>query len=110
MTGAREASCDNLLCQHSAHHSSHCLPFSFIHRYVEPIEDGRKRDAEGQVRKTSRKRMHVLQAKTSKIMHRRDFSVLTKDLPPKAEYVVYIRLSAVQRKMYVMPLHAVCPL
>jgi hypothetical protein len=47
--------------------------------------------------------MHVLQAKTSKIMHRRDFSVLTKDLPAKAEYVVYIRLSAVQRKMYVTP-------
>lgn len=54
------------------------LQADYKRRIVDAIEAGRKVDADKKVRLNARKRMHVLQKKTAKVVHRCDFSVLTK--------------------------------
>lgn len=53
-------------------------------------------------------KLYVLQLLTAHVTHRRDEEILIKDLPSKTDYVVWFKLSPVQRKGYMFLLKLVC--
>ncbi|XP_057339728.1 transcriptional regulator ATRX homolog [Microplitis mediator] len=72
----------------------------FSNRFVNPIQNGQFDDSTEYDVKLMKKRAHVLHKMLEGSVQRFDYSVLTPFLPPKQEYVISIRLSDVQVKLY----------
>ncbi|XP_076381425.1 uncharacterized protein LOC117226320 isoform X1 [Megalopta genalis] len=72
----------------------------FLNRFANPINNGQYDDSTEYDVKLMKKRAYVLHKMLKGCVQRFDYSVLTPFLPPKQEYVIFVRLSDVQIKMY----------
>ncbi|XP_018051427.1 PREDICTED: transcriptional regulator ATRX-like isoform X3 [Atta colombica] len=72
----------------------------FLNRFVNPITNGQFHDSTAYDVKLMKKRAHVLHKMLEGSVQRFDYSVLTPFLPPKQEYVIFVRLTDVQVKLY----------
>ncbi|XP_074649962.1 uncharacterized protein LOC141905101 [Tubulanus polymorphus] len=72
----------------------------FLNRFVNPINNGSCADSTQHDVKIMKRRAHVLHDMLSGCVQRRDYSALTRYLPPKFEYVVNIRMSPLQMDLY----------
>ncbi|XP_076293239.1 uncharacterized protein LOC143215198 isoform X2 [Lasioglossum baleicum] len=72
----------------------------FLNRFANPINNGQYDDSTEYDVKIMKKRAYVLHKMLKGCVQRFDYSVLTPFLPPKQEYVIFVRLSEVQIKMY----------
>ncbi|XP_078034096.1 uncharacterized protein LOC144468475 [Augochlora pura] len=72
----------------------------FLNRFANPINNGQYDDSTEYDVKIMKKRAYVLHKMLKGCVQRFDYSVLTPFLPPKQEYVIFVRLSDVQIKMY----------
>ncbi|CAL1683159.1 unnamed protein product [Lasius platythorax] len=72
----------------------------FLNRFVNPITNGQFDDSTAYDVKLMKKRAHVLHKMLEGSVQRFDYSVLTPFLPPKQEYVIFVRLTDAQIKMY----------
>ncbi|XP_012269869.2 transcriptional regulator ATRX-like [Athalia rosae] len=72
----------------------------FLNRFVNPITNGQFDDSTEYDVKLMKKRAHVLHKMLEGSVQRFDYSVLTPFLPPKQEYVIFVRLTDTQIKLY----------
>lgn len=72
----------------------------FTNRFGNPIMNGQYINSTPQDIKVMKRRSHVLHKLLDGIFHRADISVLMPFLEPKMEFVLYIRLSRIQAKLY----------
>lgn len=72
----------------------------FRNRFINPIQNGQCADSTPKDVRIMKKRAHVLHAMLSRSVQRRDYSELTKCLPPKHEYVLAVRISPLQCELY----------
>ncbi|KAF4528592.1 hypothetical protein B566_EDAN015812 [Ephemera danica] len=72
----------------------------FTNRFVNPIKNGQCADSTPRDVFIMKKRAHVLHKMLEGCVQRFDYSVLTPLLKPKQEYVIKIRLTEIQVKMY----------
>lgn len=72
----------------------------FTNRFANPIMNGQYTNSTRQDIKTMKRRSHVLHKLLDGVFHRADKSVLEPFLSPKMEFVVYIRLTELQVKLY----------
>ncbi|XP_061608731.1 transcriptional regulator ATRX-like [Phyllopteryx taeniolatus] len=72
----------------------------FRNRFVNPIQNGQCADSTPKDVRIMKRRAHVLHAMLSGCVQRRDYSELTEFLPTKYEYVVAVRVSPLQYKLY----------
>lgn len=72
----------------------------FLNRFVNPITNGQFDDSTEYDVKLMKKRAHVLHKMLEGCVQRYDYLVLRPFLPPKHEYVIYVKLTEVQVKMY----------
>jgi len=72
----------------------------FLNRFVNPITNGQFDDSTAYDVKLMKKRAHVLHKMLEGCVQRFDYSVLTPFLPPKQEYVIFVKLTDIQIKMY----------
>ncbi|XP_054610392.1 transcriptional regulator ATRX-like [Dunckerocampus dactyliophorus] len=72
----------------------------FRNRFVNPIQNGQCADSTPKDVRIMKRRAHVLHAMLSGCVQRRDYSELIQFLPPKHEYVVAVRVSPLQYKLY----------
>ncbi|XP_076468089.1 uncharacterized protein LOC143298937 isoform X2 [Babylonia areolata] len=72
----------------------------FANRFVNPITNGQHSDSTPRDVRIMKNRAHILHELLAGCVQRRDYSSLTKFLPPKQEYVISVRLSEVQIKLY----------
>lgn len=72
----------------------------FTAEYIAPIKDGLYADSGQEDRKTSQKRLVMLKRLLDDKIHRLDLTAIQSDLPPKTEFVVYVPLTPLQRRLY----------
>ncbi|XP_077448289.1 ATRX chromatin remodeler, like isoform X2 [Stigmatopora argus] len=72
----------------------------FRNRFVNPIQNGQCADSTPRDVRIMKRRAHVLHAMLSGCVQRKDYSELAEFLPPKYEYVVEVRVSPLQYKLY----------
>lgn len=72
----------------------------FTNRFENPITNGQFDDSTEYDVRLMKKRAHVLHKMLEGSVQRLDYSVLTPFLPPKQEYVIFVKLTEVQVKMY----------
>lgn len=72
----------------------------YLNRFVNPITNGQYTDSSQYDILLMRRRAHVLHKMLDGCVQRRDYSVLTPFLPPKHEYVLSIKLTAMQIQLY----------
>uniref|UniRef100_A0A4W6FL56 DNA helicase n=1 Tax=Lates calcarifer TaxID=8187 RepID=A0A4W6FL56_LATCA len=72
----------------------------FRNRFINPIQNGQCADSTPKDVRIMKKRAHVLHSVLAGCVQRRDYSELTQFLPPKHEYVVAVRVSPLQFKLY----------
>ncbi|KAK4322875.1 hypothetical protein Pmani_006392 [Petrolisthes manimaculis] len=72
----------------------------FQKSFVEPIERGQCVDAKTRHVNKMKKRAHILHKMLEACVHRFDYTVLQKFLPPKYEYVISVQMSDIQCKLY----------
>ncbi|VDN09873.1 unnamed protein product [Dibothriocephalus latus] len=72
----------------------------FANRFINPIKNGQHSNSTERDVKIMKKRAHILFKTLDACVQRRDYSCLTKYLPPRLEYVLKIRLCEVQRDLY----------
>ncbi|VUZ53050.1 unnamed protein product [Hymenolepis diminuta] len=72
----------------------------FANRFVNPIKNGQHSNSTQRDVQLMKKRAHVLFKTLDGCVQRRDYSCLTKYLPPRLEYVLKIRLCDVQCELY----------
>lgn len=72
----------------------------YMNRFVNPITNGQYIDSTPRDIEIMKKRSHVLHKLLDGCVQRRDYSVLAPFLPPKHEYVIAIRLTELQVKLY----------
>lgn len=65
-----------------------------------PIENGQNEDSIPMQVKFMKQRIYVLQKVLQRVLHRVNYDVLQKDLLPKHEFVLKIRLTPVQEELY----------
>lgn len=70
----------------------------FSNRFEKPIQNGQFEDSTPADVKLMKKRAHVLHEMLAGCIQRRDYSALTKFLPPKHEYIISIQLTDLQIK------------
>uniref|UniRef100_A0A1I8IRD6 Helicase ATP-binding domain-containing protein n=1 Tax=Macrostomum lignano TaxID=282301 RepID=A0A1I8IRD6_9PLAT len=78
--------------------------------FVNPINNGQHSDSTAFDVQLMKRRAHVLHKMLSGCVHRRDYTALTKYLPPKHEFIINIRLGEVQEQLYRKYLDQVRPL
>uniref|UniRef100_A0A3Q2SQ53 DNA helicase n=1 Tax=Fundulus heteroclitus TaxID=8078 RepID=A0A3Q2SQ53_FUNHE len=76
-----------------------CLS-EFRNRFINPIQNGQCADSTPKDVRIMKKRAHVLHAVLAGCVQRRDYSELAQFLPPKHEYVLLVRISPLQHKLY----------
>nr|XP_023025621.1 transcriptional regulator ATRX homolog [Leptinotarsa decemlineata] len=72
----------------------------YMNRFVNPITNGQYTDSTPRDTILMRKRSHVLHKLLDGVVQRRDYAVLEPYLPPKYEYVLFVKLSETQVKLY----------
>uniref|UniRef100_A0A3B4ZYT5 DNA helicase n=1 Tax=Stegastes partitus TaxID=144197 RepID=A0A3B4ZYT5_9TELE len=72
----------------------------FRNRFINPIQNGQCADSTPKDVRVMKKRAHVLHAMLGGCVQRKDYSELTQFLPPKHEYVLAVRVSPLQYKLY----------
>uniref|UniRef100_A0A9J8DBE5 DNA helicase n=1 Tax=Cyprinus carpio carpio TaxID=630221 RepID=A0A9J8DBE5_CYPCA len=72
----------------------------FRNRFINPIQNGQCADSTLIDVRVMKKRAHILYEMLAGCVQRRDYTALTKFLPPKHEYVLAVRLSPIQCKLY----------
>ncbi|KAI5742804.1 hypothetical protein M8J77_011475 [Diaphorina citri] len=72
----------------------------FKNRFANPINNGQYIDSTPRDVKIMKRRAHVLYKMLDGIVQRKDYNVLTPFLPPKYEYVISIKLTDLQIKLY----------
>ncbi|KRX21038.1 Transcriptional regulator ATRX [Trichinella nelsoni] len=72
----------------------------FLNRFVNPIKNGQMSDSTLGDVTLMKRRVHILHNLLCGFVHRVDYSAISEALPPKFEYVLFVRLSNVQRKLY----------
>ena len=79
----------------------------FCNMFERPILNGQCIDSTIEDGKLMRARAHVLHSLLEGFIQRRGHDVLRFDLPPKTEYVILLKLSNIQRQLYMKFLEAV---
>ncbi|KAH6832693.1 P-loop containing nucleoside triphosphate hydrolases superfamily protein [Perilla frutescens var. hirtella] len=72
----------------------------FRNRFQNPIENGQHADATSEDVKIMNQRSHILYKELKGFIHRMGTGIVKKDLPPKTVFVVAVKLSTLQRKLY----------
>ncbi|CRK91917.1 CLUMA_CG005536, isoform A [Clunio marinus] len=72
----------------------------YMNRFVNPITNGQYTDSTDYDIAVMRRRAHVLHKMLDGCVQRRDYSVLAPFLPPKHEYVLSVKLTPMQIKLY----------
>ncbi|XP_053361404.1 transcriptional regulator ATRX isoform X2 [Clarias gariepinus] len=72
----------------------------FRNRFINPIQNGQCADSTMVDVRIMKKRAHILYEMLAGCVQRRDYTALTKFLPPKHEYVLAVRMTPVQCKLY----------
>ncbi|XP_017279651.1 transcriptional regulator ATRX [Kryptolebias marmoratus] len=72
----------------------------FRNRFINPIQNGQCADSTPFDVRIMKKRAHILYEMLAGCVQRKDYSALTKFLPPKHEYVLSIRMTSLQCKLY----------
>ncbi|XP_029021930.1 transcriptional regulator ATRX [Betta splendens] len=72
----------------------------FRNRFINPIQNGQCADSTPQDVRLMKKRAHILYEMLAGCVQRKDYTALTKFLPPKHEYVLSIRVTPLQCKLY----------
>ncbi|XP_027010347.2 transcriptional regulator ATRX isoform X1 [Tachysurus fulvidraco] len=72
----------------------------FRNRFINPIQNGQCADSTLVDVRIMKKRAHILYEMLAGCVQRRDYTALTKFLPPKHEYVLAVRMTPVQCKLY----------
>ncbi|XP_033949364.1 transcriptional regulator ATRX isoform X2 [Pseudochaenichthys georgianus] len=72
----------------------------FRNRFINPIQNGQCADSTLQDVRIMKKRAHILYEMLNGCVQRKDYTALTKFLPPKHEYVLSVRVTPIQCKLY----------
>uniref|UniRef100_A0A3Q2PFT7 DNA helicase n=1 Tax=Fundulus heteroclitus TaxID=8078 RepID=A0A3Q2PFT7_FUNHE len=72
----------------------------FRNRFINPIQNGQCADSTLHDVRIMKKRAHILYEMLAGCVQRKDYSALTKFLPPKHEYVLSVRMTPLQCKLY----------
>ncbi|XP_076878918.1 transcriptional regulator ATRX isoform X2 [Brachyhypopomus gauderio] len=72
----------------------------FRNRFINPIQNGQCADSTHVDVRLMKKRAHILYEMLAGCVQRRDYTALTKFLPPKHEYVLAVRMTPLQCKLY----------
>ncbi|VVC29861.1 Hypothetical protein CINCED_3A017329 [Cinara cedri] len=72
----------------------------FTNRFINPITNGQYSDSTVNDVKVMKRRSHVLHRMLEGFVQRCDYSVLTPFLPPKHEYVIYLKMADKQIELY----------
>ncbi|KAH0433769.1 hypothetical protein IEQ34_026952 [Dendrobium chrysotoxum] len=72
----------------------------FRNRFQNPIENGQHTNSTAHDVKIMNQRSHILYEQLKGFVQRMDMSVVKKDLPPKTVFVIAVKLSPLQRKLY----------
>ncbi|OVA02313.1 SNF2-related [Macleaya cordata] len=72
----------------------------FRNRFQNPIENGQHTNSTSDDVKVMNQRSHILYEQLKGFVQRMDMNVVKKDLPPKTVYVIAVKLSQLQRKLY----------
>uniref|UniRef100_A0A7N8Y7D0 DNA helicase n=1 Tax=Mastacembelus armatus TaxID=205130 RepID=A0A7N8Y7D0_9TELE len=72
----------------------------FRNRFINPIQNGQCADSTLHDVRIMKKRAHILYEMLAGCVQRKDYTALTKFLPPKHEYVLSIRVTPIQCKLY----------
>lgn len=72
----------------------------YLNRFVNPITNGQYTDSTEADIQMMKRRSHILHKLLDGCVQRKDYSVLAPFLPPKQEYVLYIRLTKLQIELY----------
>lgn len=72
----------------------------FRNRFINPIQNGQCADSTMVDVRVMKKRAHILYEMLAGCVQRRDYTALTKFLPPKYEYVLSVRITPIQCKLY----------
>jgi len=72
----------------------------YINRFVNPIQNGQHRDSNESDVRLMKRRACVLHELLSGFIDRKDYSLLKEYLPPKYEYIINVRLSDLQSRLY----------
>ncbi|XP_045885715.1 transcriptional regulator ATRX isoform X2 [Micropterus dolomieu] len=72
----------------------------FRNRFINPIQNGQCADSTLHDVRIMKKRAHILYEMLAGCVQRKDYTALTKFLPPKHEYVLSIRITPIQCKLY----------
>ncbi|XP_010528765.1 PREDICTED: protein CHROMATIN REMODELING 20 isoform X2 [Tarenaya hassleriana] len=72
----------------------------FRNRFQNPIENGQHMNSTAEDVKIMNQRSHILYEQLKGFVQRMDMSVVKRDLPPKTVFVISVKLSPLQRKLY----------
>ncbi|XP_065815177.1 transcriptional regulator ATRX isoform X1 [Labrus bergylta] len=72
----------------------------FKNRFINPIQNGQCADSTSHDVRIMKKRAHILYEMLAGCVQRKDYTALTKFLPPKHEYVLSVRVTPLQCKLY----------
>ncbi|KAL6501187.1 hypothetical protein OROHE_025050 [Orobanche hederae] len=72
----------------------------FRNRFQNPIENGQHANSTAEDVKIMNQRSHILYEQLKGFVQRMDMNVVKKDLPPKTVFVITVKLSPLQRKLY----------
>ncbi|XP_069723865.1 transcriptional regulator ATRX isoform X2 [Phaenicophaeus curvirostris] len=72
----------------------------FRNRFINPIQNGQCADSTLVDVRVMKKRAHILYEMLAGCVQRKDYTALTKFLPPKYEYVLEVRMTPIQCKLY----------
>ncbi|CAN9514882.1 unnamed protein product [Ophioblennius macclurei] len=72
----------------------------FRNRFINPIQNGQCADSTLHDVRIMKKRAHILYEMLAGCVQRKDYTALTKFLPPKHEYVLSIRVTPIQCHLY----------
>ncbi|XP_072127003.1 transcriptional regulator ATRX isoform X2 [Mobula birostris] len=72
----------------------------FRNRFMNPIQNGQCADSTLADVRVMKKRAHILYEMLAGCVQRKDYTALTKFLPPKYEYVLAVRMMPLQCKLY----------
>lgn len=72
----------------------------YLNRFVNPITNGQYTDSTPYDIQMMKRRSHILHKMLDGCVQRRDYAVLAPFLPPKQEFVLYIRLTQLQIDLY----------
>ena len=72
----------------------------YINRFVNPIQNGQHRDSNENDVRLMKRRACVLHELLTGFIDRKDYVLLKDYLPPKFEYIINIRMSDLQSRLY----------